>query len=77
MNTATTAAKIITTGAKLKARCIGDSEITFTAEVIERKGNFAIVKAHGNTNRMKVYADDKGEYVYALGKYSMAPIFRA
>jgi hypothetical protein len=26
---------------------------------------------------VKIRSDDRGEYVYALGKYSMAPIFRA
>ena len=46
-------------------------------EVIERKGSFVTVKAQGNVSRKKVMIDDQGEYVYALGKYSMAPIFRA
>jgi hypothetical protein len=46
-------------------------------EVIERKGSFVTVKAQGNVSRKKVMTDDQGEYVFALGKYSMAPIFRA
>ena len=69
--------KTIHTGQILKARSIGDHDCIFTAEILERKGSFATVKAQGITRRMKVYRDDRGEFVYALGQYSMCPIFRA
>jgi hypothetical protein len=61
----------------LTARSICDYDCIFKIEVIERKGSFVTVKAMGNVKRVKVMADDRGEYIYALGKYSMAPIFRA
>jgi len=61
----------------LTARSICDFDCIFKVEVIERKGSFVTVKAMGNVKRVKVMADDRGEYIYALGKYSMAPIFRA
>lgn len=67
----------ITAGQTLTARSICDYECVFTAQVIERKGNFATVKAMGNTKRVKIYNTGDGEFIYALGKYSMAPIFRA
>jgi hypothetical protein len=69
--------KTIKTNTTLTARSICDYDCIFKVEVIERKGAFATVKAMGNIKRVKVMADDRGEYIYALGKYSMAPIFRA
>lgn len=67
----------IKAGQTLTARSICDYECVFTAEIIERKGNFATVKAEGATRRVKIYNNGDGEFIYALGKYSMAPIFRA
>lgn len=67
----------IKAGQTLTARSICDYECVFTAEIIERKGNFATVKAQGETKRVKIYNNGDGEFIYALGKYSMAPIFRA
>ena len=67
----------IQTGQTLKARSACDHDCIFSVEVIERKGSFVTVKAQGNVSRKKVMSDDRGEYVYAMGKYSMAPIFRA
>lgn len=68
----------IQTGQILKARSIGDHECVFTAEVIERKGNWATVKsAMRGVQRKKVMLDHNGcEFVYVLGQYSMAPLFR-
>jgi hypothetical protein len=67
----------IQAGQTLNARSICDYNCIFSVKVIERKGSFVTVKAQGNVSRKKVMTDDRGEYVYALGKYSMAPIFRA
>ena len=67
----------IEAGQTLKARSVCDYDCIFSAQVIERKGDFVTVKSQGKVSRKKVMADDRGEYVYALGKYSMAPIFRA
>ena len=66
----------IQTGQVLKTRSACDYDCIFSVEVIERKGSFVTVKAHGEVKRVKINKDDRGEYVYALGKYSMAPIFR-
>jgi hypothetical protein len=67
----------IQAGQKLTARSVCDCQCVFTADVLDRKGTFATVKAQGIARRVKVFADDSGEYVFALGRYSMAPIFRA
>jgi hypothetical protein len=67
----------IQAGQTLKARSVCDYDCIFSVEVIERKGSFVTLKAQGNVSRKKVMTDDQGEYVFALGKYSMAPIFRA
>ena len=67
----------IQAGQKLTARSVCDWECVFTADVLDRKGAFATVKAQGITRRVKVFADDSGEYIFALGRYSMAPVFRA
>jgi hypothetical protein len=68
----------IKAGQTLEAKSICDTNCIFKAEVLERKGNFVTVKAMNETKRVKVYNDaERGEYIYALGKYSMAPIFRA
>ena len=67
----------IQAGQVLKARSVCDWDCIFSVEVIERKGSFVTVKAQGNVSRKKVMIDDQGECVFALGKYSMAPIFRA
>jgi hypothetical protein len=67
----------IQSGQTLKARSVCDWDCIFSVEVIERKGSFVTLKAQGNVSRKKVMTDDQGEYVFALGKYSMAPIFRA
>ena len=61
----------------LKARSGCDYNCVFTAEILERKGQFVTVKAEGSTKRLKVMADERGEYIWALGRYSMAPVFRA
>lgn len=68
----------IKAGQTIKARSACDHDCVFTAEILERKGNFVVAKAQGVIRRVKVYQDSEGgEYVYALGRYSMAPIFRA
>jgi hypothetical protein len=62
----------------IRARCITDADAVFTATVHSVKGNFATVTAQGTTKRHKIHKDSDGvEYVYALGRYSMAPVFKA
>lgn len=67
----------IKTGQTLTARSICDYDCIYSVQVLERKGGFATVKAQGNIRRVKVMNTGDGEFIYALGKYSMAPIFRA
>ena len=67
----------IKTGQTLTARSVCDAGCVFSAEVLERKGAFVTVKALGNTRRVKVMNTGDGEFIFALGRYSMAPIFRA
>jgi hypothetical protein len=67
----------IQTGTILTAISIGDSNCIWTATVIERKGNFITAKINGEVVRKKVNVYNGEEFVYLLGKYSMAPTFRA
>jgi hypothetical protein len=69
--------KTIKAGQTLTARSIADYDCVFSVEILERKGSFVTVKVQGNTKRMKVHSDSYGELIYAMGKYSMCPIFRA
>ena len=73
----TTTKNTITANTTLTARSIGDYNCIFSVEILDRKKSFVTVKAMGSISRVKVYSDDKGEFIYAFGKYSMAPIFRA
>ena len=59
----------------LKATSVCDSNCVWTAKVIERKGNFVIALIQGEIVRKKVNVWNNEEFVYLLGKYSMAPIF--
>jgi len=69
--------KTIKPGQTLYARSACDHDCIFTAEVLERKGLFIVVKTQGGTRRVKVMSSSDGEFVYAMGKFSMCPIFRA
>jgi hypothetical protein len=66
---------IIKTGSILTATSVCDSNCKWTATVIERKGNFVTALIDGKTVRKKVNVWQDEEYVFLLGKYSMAPIF--
>lgn len=66
----------IQTGSILTATSIGDSNCIWTATVIERKGNFITAKINGEVVRKKVNVYNGEEFVYLLGKYSMAPTFK-
>ncbi len=60
----------------LKATSICDSNCVWFAKVIERKGNFIVALIDNQIVRKKVNVFNGEEYVYLLGKYSMAPIFK-
>ena len=67
--------KQIEAGMTLTARSACDYDCIFSAHVLERKGSFVTVKAIGNTRRVKVFNNGDVEYIFALGRYSMAPTF--
>lgn len=65
-------------GSILSATSICDSNCKWTAQVIERKGNFITALIDGEIVRKKVKVSfDGSEYAMLLGQYSMAPIFKA
>jgi len=66
---------MITKGSILTATSVCDSNCKWTATVMERKGNFVIALIQGKIVRKKVNVWNGEEYVFLLGKYSMAPIF--
>jgi len=53
-------------GQELKTRSIGDHDCIFAATVISRSAKRVTIRMYG-----------KVECIYPLGRYSMAPIFRA
>jgi len=66
----------ITPNTTIKATLICDSNITIFAKVLSRKGDFVTLEVQNEVVRKKVKKGfDGGEYVLALGSYSMAPIF--
>ena len=60
----------------LKATSVCDSNCVWFAKVIERKGNFVVAVINNEIVRKKVNVFNGQEFVYLLGKYSMAPIFK-
>jgi hypothetical protein len=68
----------IQAGQVLTARSICDYECIYEVRVIERKGSFVKVETMHGLKRVKVQADYMGrECIYAHGKFSMCPVFRA
>ena len=64
-------------GQVLSARFIGDHQSILSAQVISRSKSFIVISIDGETKRLKALSDAKGEFIFPLGCYSMAPIFRA
>lgn len=60
----------------LKATSICDNNCVWTAKVIDRKGNFITALLNNEIVRKKINIWNGEEFVYLLGKYSMAPIFK-
>lgn len=69
--------KTIKQGQTLTARSICDSDCIFKVTILERKGNFVTVNVMNNAKRVKIFSDNETEFIYAHGRFSMAPIFRA
>jgi hypothetical protein len=64
-------------GQKLAARFIGDRDAILHGEVISRTPKTVTVKIGADVRRHSIKVHDGTELIYPLGKYSMAPIFRA
>lgn len=68
---------MIQPGQTLTARSLCDYDCIYTVNVLERKGKFVRVEYQGEVKRVMVRVDSEGrEYIYALGVYSMCPMFR-
>lgn len=66
----------INKGTVLTATSVCDSNCVWTANVLERKGNFIIASIDGEIVRKKIKVWNGEEYCFLLGNYSMAPIFK-
>jgi hypothetical protein len=69
--------KTIKVGQTLTARSGGDYECVFSVTITGRKGNFVRFTGEGRTGRVMVKSDSYGEFIFAMGRHSMCPIFRA
>ena len=60
----------------LTTRMITDSNCVLKAELLEIKGNFAIIYFDGKVSRKKIHTSyDGSKYIFPCGKYSMCPTF--
>lgn len=64
-------------GKTYTTRSVCDSACIFAIEVISRTEKTITFKYHGTVKRCKIKMFDGVESAFALGTYSMAPIFRA
>lgn len=62
----------------LTARSACDHNCVFIANVLTRSSKSVTVEVDGKKKRCKIHIGHDGvEFIYAMGQYSMAPIFRA
>ena len=78
-NTMTTTTAQFTAGQKVSTRSACDYDCIFTATVIRRTAKQVTLDLGGKVASVKIYADDRdgSEFCFPMGRYSMAPIFRA
>jgi len=69
--------KTIEAGQTLIARSVCDSDCRFKAVIVSRSGKVAQVHCQGIDRRVKIHCDEAGEFIYAMGRFSMCPVFRA
>jgi hypothetical protein len=67
----------IEAGQTLTARSACDYDCIFKVEILERNKSFCNVRVQGQVKRVKIHNFDGVEGIYALGRFSMAPYFRA
>jgi len=66
---------MIKAGTKLTARSVCDHNCIFEAEVISSTDKTVKVKCRGIIRRCKIHDYEGKRFIYALGRYSMAPVF--
>jgi hypothetical protein len=72
-------------GKKYTCKSVGDHNCTFCFEVESRTEKMVTVRKIENwtgsrailSNKVKVFVDGEEEYIYPMGRYSMAPVLRA
>jgi len=67
------------TGATYKMRFICDADATCEIKVVKRtEKSITIIDPHTqDSKRCKINIHDNSEYIFPLGKYSMAPVLKA
>ena len=65
------------TGKTYTARSICDHDCIFSITVLARTAKTVTVKTMGETKRCKIQDIDGVEGVYAQGRFSMSPLFKA
>ncbi len=70
--------KKFSVGQKLTARSVCNHDCIYSGVVIKRTPKFVTIEIKGyGERRVKVHVYDDYEMVFPLGRYSMAPIFKA
>ena len=64
-------------GQALSSRSICDHNCIFTGTVVKRTAKTLTITTRGETKRCKIHESDGIEFIYPLGRYSMAPVFKA
>lgn len=64
---------------KYKTRFISDADSTLVVKVytVSEKSVAIMVEGEGHSRRCKIHNDGETDFIYPLGRYSMAPIIRA
>ena len=63
----------------LQTRSICDHNCIFKGVILNRTPKTVTIKVDGyrDAKRCKIHTNDEGEFIYPLGRYSMAPVMRA
>jgi len=64
-------------GQELAVRSLGDWDCVYRFTVVSRTAKFVTLNYYGESKRVGIKTDDKSEYCYPLGSYSMAPRLRS
>lgn len=66
-------------GQTVRGRFVCQYDSAFNCDILRRTTKTVLVKVHGrDVTRCKIHTDNDGrEFIFPLGRYSMAPVFRA